>query len=65
VLEAFPVGGAGAGVALVDIDGDDLAGRPAERGGALPQRVLAGGGLGVVEDLLEGGLADIFSELSM
>src|SRR5262249_40130228 len=32
--------------------------RPAPRG-ALPQRVLAGGGLGVGEDPLEGGLADI------
>ena len=59
VLEAFPVGGAGAGVALVDIDGDDLGRGPAQRGGPLPQRVLPGGGLGVVEDLLEGGLADI------
>jgi hypothetical protein len=59
VLDAFPVGGAGTGVALVDIDGDDLAARPAQRGGALPQRVLAGGGLGVIKDLLESGLADV------
>jgi hypothetical protein len=59
VLEPLPARGGRAGVALVGVDGDDLGGRPAQRHGALPQRVLAGGGLGVVEDLLEGGLADI------
>jgi hypothetical protein len=59
VLEAFPVGGTGTGVPLVGVDGDDLGGGPAQRGGALAQRVLAGGGLGVVEDLFERGLAHI------
>ena len=59
VLEPFPVGGAGTGVALVGVDGDDLRRGPAQRRSPMPQRVLPGGGLGVVEDLLERGLAHI------
>ena len=47
-LEPFPVGGRRAGLALVDVDDDDLVGGPAQRDRPLPQRVLAGGGLGVV-----------------
>jgi len=52
-------------VALVDVDGDDVPGRPAQRDGTATQVVLAAGGLGIVGDLVEGGLADIFSELKM
>ena len=59
LLESFPVGGAGAGVALVDVDDGDLGGGPAERDRLAAQVVPADRGLGVVDDLLEGGLADI------
>jgi hypothetical protein len=45
-LEAFPVGVAGAGLALVGVDGDDRLGGPAQRDRVLPQRVLAGGRFG-------------------
>ena len=58
-LEAFPVGGRGARVALVDVDDHDLLAPPAERDGPAPQVVLAAGGFGVVDDLIEGRLADI------
>jgi hypothetical protein len=61
LLESFPVGGAGAGVALAGVDDGDLAGGPAQRDRPAAQVVLADRGLGVVDDLLEGGLADIFS----
>jgi len=59
LLESFPVGGAGAGVALVDAGHGDLAGAPAERDRLAAQVVLADRGPGVVDDLLEAGLADI------
>ena len=59
LLEPFPVGGRGAGVALVDVDHGDLVRRPAERDRLAAQVVLADRGLGVVDDLLEAGLADI------
>ena len=59
LLESFPVGGAGAGLALVDVDDGDLGGGPAERDRLAAQVVLADRGLGVVQDLLEAGLADI------
>ena len=59
LLESFPVGGAGAGLALVDVDHGDLAGGPAQRDRPAAQVVLADRGLGVVDDLLEAGLADI------
>ena len=59
VLEPFPVGGGGAGVALVDVDHGDLIIAPAERDRLAAQVVLADGGLGVVDYLLEAGLADI------
>ena len=59
LLESFPVGGAGAGLPLVDVDHGDLAGGPAQRDRPAAQVVLADRGLGVVEHLLEGGLADI------
>ena len=59
LLEAFPVRGAGAGLALVDVDHGDLAGVPAERDRLAAQVVLADRGLGVVDDLLEAGLADV------
>ena len=52
-LEAFPVGGAGAGVALVDVDDDDVVGGPAQRGGLAAQVVLAAGRFGVVDDLIQ------------
>jgi len=58
-LEAFPVGGRGAGLSLVDVDHDDLVGGPAERDGPSSQVVLAAGGLGVVGDLVERRLADV------
>ncbi len=59
LLESFPVGGGGAGVALVDVDHGDLGAGPAERDRSAAQVVLADRGLGVVEHLLERGLADI------
>jgi hypothetical protein len=59
LLESFPVRGGGAGVALVDVDDGDLAGGPAQRDRPAAQVVLADRGLGVVDDLLEGGLPDI------
>ena len=59
MLEAFPVGGGGTGVALVDVDHVDPPGGPAERDGPAAQVVLAGGRLGVVGDLVEGRLADV------
>jgi hypothetical protein len=59
VLESFPVGGRGAGVALVDVDHGDLVCRPAEADRLAAQVVLADRGLGVVDDLLEAGLADV------
>ena len=65
VLEPFPVGGGGAGMALVDVDHGDLVRRPAQRDRPAAQVILADRGLGVVRDLLEGGLADVFSELKM
>ena len=65
VLEPFPVGCAGAGLALVDVDHGDLVRRPAQRDRLAAQVVLADRGFGVVDDLLEAGLADVFSELKM
>src|ERR1019366_1339631 len=59
VLEAPPVGGGGAGVALVDVDDVDPLGWPAQRDRPALQVVLPGGGLGVAGDLVEGRLADI------
>ena len=59
LLEAFPVGGGRAGLALVDVDHGDLAGVPAQRDRLAAQVVLADGGLGVVDDLFEAGLADV------
>ena len=59
LLESFPVGGGGAGLALVDVDHGDLAGGPAERDRLAAQVVLADRGLGVVQDLLEARLPDI------
>ena len=46
-------------MSLVAVDDDDLLGRPAEGDGPLAQGVLAGGGLGVVEHLAQGGLAHV------
>src|SRR5260370_10623746 len=59
MLEAFPVGGGGTGMALVDVDHVDPLGGPAERDRPAAQVVLARGRLGVVRDLVEGRLADI------
>ena len=59
VLEPFPVGGAGAGVALAGAGHGDLVRRPAEADRLAAQVVLADRGLGVVDDLLEAGLADV------
>jgi hypothetical protein len=53
-LETGPVGGAGAGLALVDVDDHDPLGWPAEGDGAAAQVVLAARGLGVVGDLVQG-----------
>jgi len=52
-------------VALVDVDDVDALGRPAQRERPAPQVVLPPGGFGVVDDLVESRLADIFSELKM
>ena len=65
LLESFPVRGAGAGAALVDVDDGDLVSGPAQRDRLAAQVVLADRGLGVVDDLPEGGLADVFPELKM
>src|SRR5487761_1548435 len=59
VLEPGPVSGRGAGAALVDVDDVDFVLRPAERGRAAFQVVLPPGRLGVVDHLVEGGLADV------
>ncbi len=59
MLEPFPVGGRGAGLALIHVDGDHLVGLPAQRDRLLPQRVLPSGGLGVGEHLAQCGLPDI------
>ena len=56
VLESFPVGGGGAGVALAGVDDGDLVRRPAQADRLAAQVVLADRGLGVVDDLLEAGL---------
>jgi hypothetical protein len=53
LLEAFPVGGGGSGLALVDVDHGDLVGVPAEADRLAAQVVLADRGFGVVNDLLE------------
>ena len=53
MLESFPVGGRSAGVALVDVDDGDLVAGPAQADCLAAQVVLAEGGLGVVDDLLE------------
>jgi hypothetical protein len=52
-------------VALVDVDHGDLIGGPAQADRLAAQVVLADRRLGVVDDLLDAGLADIFSELKM
>jgi hypothetical protein len=44
---------------LVDVDHVDPVGAPAQRDSPAAQVILAGGRLGVVSDLVEGGLADI------
>ena len=52
-LEAFSVGRTGAGLSEVAVDHDDPIERPAQRDGALPQRILAVSALGVLEDLAQ------------
>src|SRR5206468_491388 len=59
LLESFPVGGAGPGLALIDVDHPDLVAVPAQGDRSSAQVVLPYCGLGVVQDLLEGGLADV------
>jgi hypothetical protein len=59
LLEPFPVRGRCAGLALVDVDHGDLVRRPAQGDRLAAQVVLAQRGFGVVDDLLEAGLADI------
>lgn len=58
-LEAVAALGGGTGLALVGVDDDDLGVVPAQCDRAAAQGVLSGGRLGVVDDLFEGGLADI------
>ena len=57
--KAVPVGGGGAGLAWVGVDGDDPLGLPAQRDRLLLQRVLAGGRFGVGQHLPQRGLAHI------
>jgi hypothetical protein len=57
LLEPFPAGGRGAGLTLVDVDHGDLVRRPAQGDRLAAQVVLADRRLGVVDDLLEAGLA--------
>jgi hypothetical protein len=59
VLEPLPVGSRGPRMALVAVDDHDLFGRPAQGDRPLAQRVLTGGGLGVVDHLPQGRLAHI------
>jgi hypothetical protein len=58
-LEALPICGRRPGLALVDIDDDHLLALPAEGDRPARQVVLASGGLGVVGDLVEAGLAHV------
>ena len=58
-LEPGPVGRARAGLALIVVDHDDPLGRPAERDSTPAQVVLTPRRLGVVGDLVEGGLAHV------
>src|SRR5207249_1177466 len=58
-LETVPVRGGRAREAEVRVDDDDAVCRPPERHGALPERVLALGALGVLDDLPDGRLADV------
>ena len=58
-LEPLPVSGGCPGVSLVDVDHDDLFGRPAQSHRPLSQVVLTDARLGVVQHLTQGGLADI------
>ena len=58
-LEAGPVGGGGAGVALVAVDDDDPLERPAERDRPVAQGVLADGALGVLQHLPQRALPDV------
>jgi len=58
-LKSFPIRRRGARLALVGVDGDDPFGIPAERDRLLPQRILAGGGLGVGQHLPQRGLAHV------
>jgi hypothetical protein len=58
-LETLPVGCGGAGAALVDVDDDDVAVGPAQRGGLPAQVVLAARRFGVVGDLIQRRLSDI------
>jgi hypothetical protein len=58
-LKPLPVGGRGAGLALIDVDHHDPLGGPAERDRPAAEVVLAAGGVGVVSDLIQARLAHI------
>ena len=59
VPEALTVGGRAAGQPQVAVDHLDPPGRPAEPGGLAGQAVLPGGGLAVLADLRQRGLAQV------
>lgn len=59
LLKTLPIGRRGPGDPLVGINDHDLLGRPAQGDGALLEGVLPLGALGVVEHLLQRGLADV------
>jgi hypothetical protein len=59
LLETFTIYGGRARLPLIVVDHNDLLGMPAERDGALPQRVLTLSTLRVLQNLTRSGLTDI------
>jgi hypothetical protein len=58
-LEAEPVLGRGPALALILVDDENAVRGPTEFDGPVDERILAVGGLPVLGDLLDGGLADV------
>ena len=65
LLEPFPVAGAAPGQAQVGVDHLDVAGGPAQPGRLRGQVVLAQRGLGVLADLHQGRLADVYDRRAL